>query len=149
MAKKKKGRSRAEEKKYIVGLQPVYLFPRKKRARKAITLIKRFVFKHTRIGEEDVLISNKLNEAIWQYGREHIPRKLAIKVIEAEGKANVFLQSEKVKPPAKEEKKGEKKKEEKTPEEIAAEEEKKRKEEEKKMVEKAAEAAAIKRGSSK
>ncbi|MBN2067163.1 MAG: 60S ribosomal protein L31 [Candidatus Diapherotrites archaeon] len=148
MAKKKKAEKKElEEKKYTVGMQAVYKFPRPKRAIKALTHLKRFAFKHTRIKPEDILISNKVNEAIWEKGREHPPRKLEIKVIIAEGKANVFLQSEKIKPLK--EKKEEKKEEKKTEEEIAIEEEKEKKKQEKKAVERAAEAAAMKRGQNK
>ncbi len=147
MAKRKKEKAALEERKFTVGLQKLYSFPKKRRANKAITLLKRFVFKHLRLGERDVLLSSKLNQQLWKKGREHVPRKLDIKVIVDKGKANVFLQSEKVHVPKKEEKKKEEKK--KTEEEIAAEAEKERKKEEKKAAERAAEAAAIKRGTLK
>jgi len=77
-----------------------------------LTHLKRFIFKHLRIKAENVLISNKVNEYIWQNGREHIPRKIEIKVIVAKGKANIFLKGEKAKVP-KEEKKGRKERREK------------------------------------
>ena len=145
MAKRKQGKEEAKEKKLTVGLQKLYRFPREKRTAKAIGLLKKFVFKHTRVPEKEVLLSNKVNEAIWARGREHVPRKLDIKVIKAEGKANVFLQDENVTVPRKE-KKGEKKEEKKTAEDKREEEERERKKEEKKTAEKAADAAAIKRG---
>jgi len=70
--------------------------------------------------------------------------KISIKVIVADGKANIFLKGEKIELP-KEEKK-EKAVEKKTEEEKAAEEEKEKRKDEKKLAEKAAEKAAIKRG---
>ena len=136
MAKEKKKEEKVVKREFIVGLQPVYKFPKPKRARKALTFLKRFVFKHFRVSAENVLISNKVNEFIWKNGREHIPRKIEIKVVIADGKANIFLKSEKVKK-AKEEKK-EEKPEKLTAEEKAAVEEKEKKKEDKKLAEKAA-----------
>jgi len=149
--KKEKEAEQAVEKSYTVGLQPVYSFPVTRRIKKARTFLQRFVFKHTRVKPENFFMSNGLNEALWSRGREHIPRTLAIKIILKGGKANVFLQNEKVELPKekKEKEKGkEKGKEEakKTGEETAAEEEAEKKRKEKKMVEKAAEASAMRRG---
>jgi len=144
MAKEKKKAALKVERKFVVGLQPVYSLPRPRRANKAISLIRKFVFKHFRVGAESVLISNKVNEFVWQYGREHVPRKIELKVVVDKGKARVFLKNEKVK--IKKEEKPEKKPEKKTEEEKQAEQEKEKKKEEKKMAEKAAEKAAMKRG---
>jgi len=148
MAKEKKKTEKKLEKHFIVGLQDLSNYPRPRRANKAIAMLRKFVLKHLRIKPENVLISNQLNQFLWQKGREHPPKKVEIKVIVSAGKANLFLKAEKIQKP-KEEKKEEKKtekKEEKTEEEKAAEEEKERKKKEKKIAEKAAEKAAIKRG---
>ncbi len=146
MAKKKQKKSEKLERSFVVGLQPVYSCPRPRRANKAIALLRRFVFKHFRIKSENVLISNAVNQFIWAQGRQHVPRKIEIRVIVSEGKANVFLKGEKVSLPKEEKKKPEKKEHKKTEEEKAAEEEKQKKKEEKKLAEKAAEKTAIKRG---
>jgi len=146
--KKEKTEATPEEKHYIVPLTAVYSAPRPKRARRAITCLKRFVFKHLRIDGKNTLISQKLNQAIWAKGREHIPRKIKIKVIKAEGKANIYLENEKIKKPKKEEKQP---KEEKVgPKKSEAEEQEiQRKKEEKKAKEKAAEVTEIKRSKGK
>lgn len=149
MAKAKKKKEEKVERNFVVGLKGIYNLPRPRRANKAIAFLKKFAFKHFRVKAENVSISNKLNEFIWQQGREHIPRKVEIKIVFIEdkaigGKASLFLKGEKVKLP-KEEKK-EEKKEKKTEEEKKEEEEKEKKKEEKKMAEKSAEKAAIKRG---
>ncbi len=145
MAKAKKKQEKLERE-FVVGLQPVFDTPRSRRADKAISLIKRFIFKHFRIEAKDVLISNKVNEFVWQGGREKVPRKIEIKVIVTEGKANVFLRKEKASLPKKEEKAEKEPAEKKTEEEKKEEKEKEKKKEEKKMAEKAAEMAAMKRG---
>jgi len=144
MAKAKKKQEEKIERNFVVGLKGICNLPRPRRANKAIAFLKKFAFKHFRAKAENVSISNKLNEFVWQQGREHVPRKVEIKIVFTGGKASLFLKGEKVKIP-KEEKKGEKKKE-KTGEEKKEEEEKEKKKEEKKMAEKSAEKAAIKRG---
>lgn len=144
MAKEKKEEKKIE-KEFIVGLQPVKSKPKPQRTKKALGLLRKFIFKHLRIKAENVLISNKVNEFIWSHGREKVPNKIEIRVVVSEGKANVFLKGEKIKA-KKEEKKPVKKEEKKTEEEKAEEEEKQKKKDEKKLAEKSAEKAAMKRG---
>jgi len=158
MAKEKKAKKIEKvEKEFVIGLQEAYNIPRPRRAEKTIFLIKKFMFKHFRATKENVLISNAVNEFLWKNGREHTPRKIAVKVIFIEGKVNVFLKGEKAKLPkeekkeetlTKEEKKEEVEKEKKkmTEEEKAMEAEKEKKKDEKKLAEKAAEKSSIKRG---
>jgi large subunit ribosomal protein L31e len=144
MAKKKEEKKPVLEREHIVPLKKVYERTKTKRAKKAINVIKAFMKKHFRISEEDVLISNKVNELVWERGMEKPLRKIKVKVIVAEGKANVFLPNEKM--PEKKEKKEKKKEEEKTEEQKEAEKEMEKKKEEKREMEKEAAAAAIKRG---
>jgi large subunit ribosomal protein L31e len=147
---KKKGQEESVEKHFVVSFSKLYNAPRQKRAYRAIRHLKRFAFKHLRISEENVSVSRALNEALWARGREHIPRKIEIKVVKDKEKAGVYLKGEKVEKPKKEKEK--KAKEEKKPEkkeEKEREEEIERKKEEKKAKEKAAEATAIKRGTGK
>jgi len=148
MAKAKKKKPEKVQREFIVGLRPLYNLPKTKRADKAIGLLKKFAFKHFRVSKEDVLISNKLNEFIWHKGRQNVPRKVEIKIVFTEGKANLFLKGEKVSLPKEkqEDKKEEKPVEKKTSEEKKEKEEKEKKKEEKKLAEKAAEKAAMKRG---
>ena len=153
MAKKetktKKKEAKPEEKKYVVSFVSLYKHPRPKRAFRAINLLKRFVFKHLRVKGENVAISQQLNQAIWAKGREHIPRKLEIKIVKAEEKANVYLATEKIEKPKKEEKKPVEKKEEKKEETTEEKQEQEKKKKEKKAKEKAAEVTDIKRGTGK
>ncbi len=131
-----------EEKQFTISLTPVFKNPRPKRAFRAINFIRKFMFKHFRVKAENVSISQELNEAVWAKGREHIPRKIEVKVIKEKDKANVYLKDEKV--AVKKEKKKEKSAEKEKTEEEVAEIEKKQKD--KKTVEKAAETTQIKRG---
>jgi ribosomal protein L31E len=148
--KKKKAEEKSEEKQFVVSFSSLFKAPKPKRAPRAIMLIKRFVFKHLRVAAGNTKISQALNEAVWASGREHIPRKLEVKVVKEGEKARVFLPNEKIEKPAKEKKKEkEKKPEEKKKEEKERQEEIEKKKEEKKAKEKAAEATAIKRGTGK
>ncbi len=158
MAKEKKAKKIEKvEREFVIGLVQAYNIPRPRRAEKTIFLIKKFMFKHFRATKENVLISNAVNEFLWKNGREHVPRKIEVKVIFVDGKVNVFLKGEKAKLP-KEEKKEEtltkiekkieevKEKKNMTDTEKEAEAEKEKKKDEKKLAEKAAEKSAIKRG---
>ena len=144
MPKKKKEANQEQKREFIVGLRHLYDYPKPHRAKKGISLLKKFAFKHFRISADNVLISNAVNEFLWHRGRENVPRKILITIIVSKGKANIFLKGEKISMP-KEEKK-EKHEEKKTVEEKAMEEEKEKKQEEKKLAEKSAEKTAIKRG---
>ena len=103
--------------------------------------------KHVRARPEDVLISPKVNEYVWSRGREHPPTSVEVKIIIAEGKTNVYLQTEKI--IAKKEKKSDKKEikeEKKTAEEKEADAELEKKKQDKKTMEQSADKAAIKKG---
>lgn len=134
---------------FIISFGDIYHYPRHQRAKKAIAKLKKFAYKHFRVNKNAVSISNALNERIWQHGREHVPRKISVKALLAEGKLKFYLESEKIEI-AKREKKEEKPKEkELSEEEKKAAEEAKRRLGEKREKERAAEAAAIKLGTEK
>lgn len=155
----KKAGEKEETKSYRLSLNPVKRFPVKKRAKRAMTFIRRFVTKHTRIPNEAVAIAKDLNEAVWARGIRNIPNKLDISVL-LEGKnARVFLKDSKLLPAFVAEKKAEKKKKEEEAEKKkteteskegkneAAEQEKieERKKEEKRLKEENAAAVEMKR----
>jgi len=147
MAKEKKKQEKRLEREFTVGLQALLRCPRPKRANKAIYLLKRFAYKHFRAEAENVLISNKVNEFLWQRGREKVPRKISIRAVVVDNKVNIFLKGEKVKAKKEEKpKKAEKKEEKLTVEEKAAVAEKEKKKDDKKLAERSAEKAALKRG---
>lgn len=92
-AKKEKAskKTTAIEKTYTIPFRSILKAPVTKRAKMVSSLIKKFLKKHTKIG--NIKISPELNEEIWGRGREKPPRKLKVKVsIELEeGKAVVTL----------------------------------------------------------
>jgi len=88
------------EREYTIPLRKVYEVPRKKRAKVAIRLLREFVMRHVK--PDDVYISNKVNEEIWQRSIEKPPRRIRVlvrKVEIGEGEekvsiAKVFLPEE-------------------------------------------------------
>ncbi|MDD5148652.1 MAG: 50S ribosomal protein L31e [Candidatus ainarchaeum sp.] len=151
MAKNEKKQVQKIEREYVVPLVKAYEKPRTKRAAKAVNILRAFMKKHFHLEGSNVLVSNKVNEAVWSRGIEHVPRRIKVKTILAEGKVNVFLPYEKL-PEKKEAKRREKKEEKKektgeTAKELSEEEKAElKKKEEKKEMEKEAEKMAIKRG---
>ena len=76
---------------HTVNFTRVYDFPKPKRTRKAITLIKDFSKKHFRAEPETVFIDTKVNELIWSRGREKPPRKVTLSFLVEDGKVTVYM----------------------------------------------------------
>ncbi|MBT4870124.1 MAG: hypothetical protein HON47_00955 [Candidatus Diapherotrites archaeon] len=83
-----------KEKTITINLSKVFLKPVTKRAKGAIFMVKKKVTKETRASE--VLLSNKVNETIWENGMFRCPRKITVKIVNDKGKARVYLPDEKV-----------------------------------------------------
>jgi large subunit ribosomal protein L31e len=92
-----------EEKFYTIPLRRAWIMPPRKRAPRAIRIIKSFVEKHMKIGvkkeeeeteeekEERLIISSELNERIWLRGIEKPPRKIKVRVVkDSEGIVTVY-----------------------------------------------------------
>lgn len=91
-----------EERIYIIPLRRAWDVPPKKRAPKAIRIIKAFIKRHMKVGEsameEDeeeggrIIIDEEVNEKIWERGIEKPPRRLQIRAAKDEdGNVTVFL----------------------------------------------------------
>ncbi len=103
--KKKKGEEEeiVEEKVYTIPLGKANVRPPKKRAPRAIQLIREFVTKHMKIemkveeGEEEgelprLIISSEVNEKIWGHGIEKPPRKIRVRAAkDSDGNVTVYL----------------------------------------------------------
>lgn len=145
---------KGNEAEYTIGLKTAFLFPPKKRIRKALNVINRFVKKHSRA--EKILVSNEVNEFLHKNSK-NIPRRVKAILLKREKTVTVYLQNgkqlkaykesqEKEKAKKKEAAKGspegEKDKAKAATEEVAGQKERL---EEKKAKEKAAKAAEMKR----
>jgi len=91
-----------EEKFYTIPLGKAWIFPRKKRAPKAMRIVKSFIKKHMKLrteveveGEEEaekLVISNEVNEKLWSRGIEKPPRKIRVRAVkDKEGVITVHL----------------------------------------------------------
>jgi len=94
-----------EERTYTVPLSKAWIMPPRKRAPRAMRILKAFVTKHMKLekgaesaeeGEEEepkrLVISNEVNEKIWSRSIEKPPRKLRVRVAkDKEGNITVYL----------------------------------------------------------
>lgn len=108
-AKKKKGKEEeiVEERVYTIPLGKASVRPPKKRAPRAIQLIRAFITKHMkleiRLEEEEeegelpkLIISKEVNEKIWDRGIEKPPRKIRVRAAkDSDGNVTVYLAEEK------------------------------------------------------
>ena len=99
---------------YVIPLREVYEKPRKRRAPRAIKEIKKFVKRHAKIVNVNLVkISTAVNDIIWRRSIEKPPREVRVKLVKEAPYVYVLLPEQKledIKPKSKEE---EKKKEEK------------------------------------
>jgi len=92
-----------EEKFYTIPLRRAWITPPKKRAPRAIRIIRSFIEKHMKIGakkvegeteeemEERLIISSELNEKIWRRGIEKPPRRVKVRAVrDSEGNVTVY-----------------------------------------------------------
>ena len=101
--KKKKDEEIVEERFYTIPLSRALVRPPKKRAPRAMQLLKAFVTKHMKlemkVSEEEeeeelpqLIISPEVNKKIWDRGIEKPPRKIRVRVAkDKDGNVTVFL----------------------------------------------------------
>ncbi len=89
-----------EEKFYTIPLRRAWVPPRKKRAPKAMRIVKSFVKKHMKLQTEAeegkeaeiLVISNEVNEKIWSRGIQKPPRRIRVRAVrDKEGIVTVYL----------------------------------------------------------
>ncbi len=101
--RKKKEEEIAEERFYTIPLQKALVRPPKKRAPRAMSLLKIFVKKHMKlemkVDEEEeaeelpqLIVTQEVNEKIWGRGIEKPPRKIKVRVTkDKDGNVTVYL----------------------------------------------------------
>jgi large subunit ribosomal protein L31e len=101
--RKKKEEEIVEERFYTIPLQKALVRPPKKRAPRAMQLLKIFVTKHMKlemkVSEEEeeeelphLIVSQEVNEKIWGRGIEKPPRKIKVRVTkDKDGNVTVYL----------------------------------------------------------
>ncbi|MDD2655101.1 MAG: 50S ribosomal protein L31e [Candidatus ainarchaeum sp.] len=96
------------ERVYTIPLGKSYDYTRVRRARTAVKMIRSFLARHMKAGEDDVRVSMGINELVWARGIQKPPRKIKIRAVKDAGRVLAFLMDEKA-GEVKEEKKGGKK----------------------------------------
>ena len=86
----------ADEKIYTIPLGKAYDYIRTKRVRRAITLVRQFVARHSKVAEKNVRLSNMLNAHMWERGVQKPPRRIKIKIVKDGTIARAYLADEKV-----------------------------------------------------
>jgi large subunit ribosomal protein L31e len=101
--KKEEEEEFVEERIYTIPLGKAWVRPPKKRAPRAMQIVKAFVTKHMKLemhieAEEEkeelpkLIIDNDVNEKVWDRGIEKPPRKIRVRVAkDKEGNVTVFL----------------------------------------------------------
>jgi large subunit ribosomal protein L31e len=81
------------ERLYTIPLGKAYEAVRKKRAKRAVTLVKAFITRHMKVEDEDDLaIDPVLNEYLWTRGIEKPPRRVRVRATkDRDGVVKVFL----------------------------------------------------------
>lgn len=122
---------------YTVPLSGAYLHNRRRRARRAVQILRAFLVRHMKAKPENVRLSQELNSYLLSHGMQAPPRKVRLKVSmgsDAIARAELLLVKKELKKPVKKEPKPaqaaqvktEHKPAQKKPEEKAVKEEKKK-----------------------
>ncbi len=91
-----------EERIYTIPLRRAWISPRKKRAPRAVRMVKSFIQRHMKVEigpketeeeeEERLVISNEVNEKLWSRGIEKPPRNIRVRAAkDKEGTVTVYL----------------------------------------------------------
>jgi len=79
-----------EERIYTIPLSKAWVSPRKKRAPRAVRILKGFITRHMK--PESITISGEVNERIWRRGIQKPPRKIRVRAAkDQDGKVSVYL----------------------------------------------------------
>lgn len=81
------------ERLYTIPLGKSYEAVRKKRTKRAVTLVKDFIMRHMKLdGEDELSIDHAVNEYLWSRGIEKPPRRIRVRATkDREGFVKVFL----------------------------------------------------------
>ena len=80
LKKKEEEEDIVEERVYTVPLSKAWISPRTRHSPRAVRILKGFVVKHMKVDEDNVKITNEVNEKIWGRGIQKPPRKIRVRV---------------------------------------------------------------------
>jgi len=73
-----------DEKVMNITLKKTKAAPRSRKAKKAISEIRKHVMRHMKAEEDKIWIDHRLNEAIWANGIQHPPMHITVKAVKFE-----------------------------------------------------------------
>jgi large subunit ribosomal protein L31e len=81
------------ERLYTIPLGKAYEAVRKKRAKRAVNMVKAFIMRHMKLDDEaDLSIDTALNEHLWTRGIEKPPRRVRVRATkDRDGFVKIFL----------------------------------------------------------
>jgi large subunit ribosomal protein L31e len=79
---------------YVVPLRRAYNYVRKKRARKAVKLLRAFLARHMKTDLDNVFLSEAVNSLLWKRSISTPPRKVKVRAIKEGEKVTAYLMSE-------------------------------------------------------
>lgn len=81
------------ERLYTIPLGKVYEAVRKKRAKRAVTMVRNFIMRHMKVEEQaELSIDPQLNEYLWTRGIEKPPRRVRVRATkDRDGFVKVYL----------------------------------------------------------
>ncbi len=85
-----------EERFYTINLTEAYDHTRTKRTRKTVKILRKELAKHMKVSEDEVKLSEKLNEFLWQRSMQRPPRYVKVKVQKGEKTVTARLPDEKI-----------------------------------------------------
>jgi len=96
MPQEEKKQTQELERIYTLNLSKAFLSPRKKRAIRAIKILKKQLARHFKLDIENIKLSNALNAKVFSHSIEKPPKKLKIRGILKEGKLFAYLFEENI-----------------------------------------------------
>lgn len=80
----------AEERVYTIPLGKAWISPRKKRAPRAVRILRGFIDRHMK--PESIVIADEVNERIWRRGIEKPPRRIRVRAVkDLDGRVSIHL----------------------------------------------------------
>ncbi len=99
--KEKEEEEIVEERVYTIPLRRAWIAPRKKRAPRAMRIVRSYIQRHMKVepevkGEEEeegrLVVSNEVNERLWSRGIEKPPRNIRVRAVkDKEGVVTLYL----------------------------------------------------------
>jgi large subunit ribosomal protein L31e len=79
---------------YTVPLAAAFEYKRTNRVPRAVKVLRQFISRHMKTDMDSVLLSNALNNSLWERSIQKPPRRVKVRAIRKEGVTHVYLPDE-------------------------------------------------------